>query len=137
MTTTLLTSIQTKNKTSSASSPMTDVTIPKDTVRITELAAKKILAIAEKESKIGQTLRVGIMGGGCSGLSYSFQFVDKIHDADKVFTEYDASICIDPKSMLYLGGTLLDWSESLMKSGFILRNPNQKASCSCGESFTV
>jgi iron-sulfur cluster assembly protein len=93
--------------------------------------------LAEREGKAGQLLRVAIQGGGCSGLSYLFSFVDKPEARDKVFEAYGAKVCIDPKSMIYLGGTVLEWQESLMKSGFVLKNPNEVKSCSCGESFSV
>jgi iron-sulfur cluster assembly protein len=114
-----------------------DVVVPKDQLAITEKAAQKILALAEREGKAGQTLRVGIQGGGCSGLSYTFAFTEKPEARDKAFEAYGAKICVDPKSMLYLGGTVLEWQESLMKSGFVLKNPNEVKSCSCGESFSV
>ena len=111
--------------------------VPKDRLAITEAAAKKVLFLAEREGKVGQVLRVGIQGGGCSGLSYTFAFVVTPEPRDKTFEAYGARVCVDPKSMLYLGGTVLDWHESLMKSGFTLKNPNEVKSCSCGESFSV
>jgi iron-sulfur cluster assembly protein len=111
--------------------------VPKDRIAITETAAKKVLVLAEREGKVGQTLRIGIQGGGCSGLSYTFAFVAEPEQRDKTFEAFGAKVCIDPKSMLYLGGTVLDWQESLMKSGFALKNPNEVKSCSCGESFSV
>ena len=111
--------------------------VPKDQVALTERAAQKIAQLAEKEGKPGQMLRVGIQGGGCSGLSYLFSFVTTAEPRDKVFDAYGAKVVIDPKSMIYLGGTVLEWQESLMKSGFVLKNPNEVKSCSCGESFSV
>ncbi len=114
-----------------------DIVVPKDQLAITERAAQKVLALAEREGKVGQTLRVGIQGGGCSGLSYTFAFTDKPEARDKTFEAYGAKVCVDPKSILYLGGTVLEWQESLMKSGFVLKNPNEVKSCSCGESFSV
>ena len=111
--------------------------VPKNAVAITEAAAKKVLALAEREGKVGQILRVGIQGGGCSGLSYTFAFVETAEARDKVFEAFGAKVCVDPKSLLYLGGTVLDWTESLMKSGFVLKNPQEVKSCSCGESFSV
>lgn len=113
------------------------VAVAKDQIAITEAAAKKVLVLADREGKVGQVLRVGIQGGGCSGLSYTFAFVATPESRDKAFEAYGARICVDPKSMLYLGGTVLDWQESLMRSGFVLKNPNEVKSCSCGESFSV
>jgi iron-sulfur cluster assembly protein len=113
------------------------IVVPKDRLALTEAAAQKLLFLAEREGKIGQTMRVGIQGGGCSGLSYTFAFVEQPETRDKVFEAYGARVCVDPKSLLYLGGSVLDWQESLMKSGFVLKNPHEVKSCSCGESFSV
>lgn len=134
--TTNLTSIGSK-KTQAAEQKGPNIVVPKDQVAITERAAQKVLALAEREGKVGQTLRVGIQGGGCSGLSYTFAFIETPEARDKTFEAYGAKVCVDPKSMLYLGGTVLEWTESLMKSGFVLKNPNEVKSCSCGESFSV
>lgn len=132
---TQLTSIGTKKKADEEKAP--PIVVPKDQLALTEKAAQKIGQLAEREGKVGHTLRVGIQGGGCSGLSYTFAFTEKPEARDKVFEAYGAKVCVDPKSMLYLGGTVLDWQESLMKSGFVLKNPNEVKSCSCGESFSV
>jgi iron-sulfur cluster assembly protein len=113
------------------------VVVPKDQVGITERAAQKIGQIAVREGKVGQMLRVGIQGGGCSGLSYTFTFADQPEARDKVFDAYGQRIVVDAKSLLYVGGSVLDWQESLMKSGFVLKNPHEVKSCSCGESFSV
>jgi iron-sulfur cluster assembly protein len=113
------------------------IVVPKDQLAITEKAAHKVVQLAEREGKAGHVLRVGIQGGGCSGLSYTFAFTDKPEARDKVFEAYGAKLCVDPKSMLFLGGTVLEWQESLMKSGFVLKNPNEVKACSCGESFSV
>ncbi|MBI1945464.1 MAG: iron-sulfur cluster assembly accessory protein [Deltaproteobacteria bacterium] len=113
------------------------VVVAKDQVGITERAAKKIAQLAEREGRQGQLLRVGIQGGGCSGLSYTFAFADKAEARDRIFDGYGQRIVVDAKSLLYLGGSVLDWTESLMKSGFVLKNPHEVKSCSCGESFSV
>jgi iron-sulfur cluster assembly protein len=130
-----LTGIGTKKTVASSTEPA--VVVPKDRLALTERAAHKIAQLAEKEEKVGQLLRVGIQGGGCSGLSYTFSFTPGPDPRDKVFEGYGARIVVDPKSLLYLGGSVLDWQESLMKSGFVLKNPNEVKSCSCGESFTI
>lgn len=111
--------------------------IPRDAIGITTDAAKKIRELAEKEGKTGQVLRVGIQGGGCSGLSYTFSFTAEPEPRDKVFEKDGARVCVDPKSLIYLGGSVLTWKESLMKSGFVFQNPNETKSCSCGDSFSV
>jgi len=113
------------------------IVVPKDRLALTERAASKITQLAEREEKIGQLLRVAIQGGGCSGLSYTFSFTPGPDARDRVFEGYGQKIVVDPKSLLYLGGSVLEWQESLMRSGFVLKNPNEVKSCSCGESFTV
>ena len=82
-------------------------------------------------------LRVAVKGGGCSGLTYSMEWSEKARERDKVFEKDGVHVFVDPKSYLYLMGSELHYEESLMASGFKLRNPNQKSACGCGESFTV
>jgi iron-sulfur cluster assembly protein len=122
-----------KSDTKPAETPV----VAKDQLALTERAAKKIEQLAERDGKPGQALRVGIMGGGCSGLSYTFSFVEKAEQRDRIFEAYGQKLVVDPKSLLYLGGSVLDWHETLMKSGFVLKNPHEVKSCSCGESFSV
>ncbi len=132
-----LTSIGTRSSKKAEEQKGPGIVVAKDQLGVTEKAAQKIGQIAEREGKAGQVLRVGIQGGGCSGLSYTFSFTSQPEGRDKVFEAYGAKVCVDPKSMIYLGGTVLDWQESLMKSGFVLKNPNEVKSCSCGESFSI
>lgn len=113
------------------------IDVPKDKLAITEAAAQKAQALATKEDKAGWFLRVAIMGGGCSGLTYHFSFQQNPDEKDHRFEAYGAKICVDPKSLLYVGGSVLDWSESLMRNGFTVKNPREVKSCSCGESFSV
>jgi iron-sulfur cluster assembly protein len=113
------------------------IVVPKDRLALTERAAEKIAQLAEREEKAGQLLRVAIQGGGCSGLSYTFSFTPGPDARDRVFEGYGQKIVVDPKSLIYLGGSVLEWQESLMRSGFVVKNPNEVKSCSCGESFTV
>ena len=82
-------------------------------------------------------LRIAVKGGGCSGLSYSMEWAEQARERDKIFERDGVRIFVDPKSYLYLMGTELIFEESLMASGFRLRNPNEKSACGCGESFTV
>ena len=82
-------------------------------------------------------LRLGVLGGGCSGLSYQFKFDTQPRPKDKVFDFDGVHIFVDPKSILYLHGLTLDYKESLMQSGFVFENPNAKKSCGCGTSFTT
>ena len=109
------------------------------TIRVTERAAAKIRALLEKDGvPLDQGgLRVGVQGGGCSGLSYAMRLDTQSRDRDKVFEEFGARIFVDPKSLLYLAGTVLEYEETLMRQGFVFRNPNAARSCGCGSSFTA
>lgn len=108
-------------------------------VRITERAAKKILALLAKEGVSPEVggLRLGVQGGGCSGLSYAMRLDTQPRERDKVFEEFGARIFVDPKSLLYLNGTTLEYEETLMRQGFVFQNPNATRSCGCGSSFTA
>jgi iron-sulfur cluster assembly protein len=106
------------------------------TVEISENAAKKIYDLLVQQQKEGQGLRVKVVGGGCSGLTYKMD-IDAPRDGDRIFERDDVKVLVDRKSFLYLRGTELDYSEALMDSGFKLRNPNVKRSCGCGSSFSV
>lgn len=108
-------------------------------IHLTEGAARKIRALLEKEGVAAETggLRVGVQGGGCSGLSYAMRLETQARDRDKVFEEHGARIFVDPKSCLYLNGTTLDYEETLIRQGFVFQNPNAARSCGCGSSFTA
>jgi iron-sulfur cluster assembly protein len=82
-------------------------------------------------------IRVGVRGGGCSGLSYFIEMENEEKSGDRILEFDGLRIFVDLKSQLFLGGTEIDWSESLMERGFHFKNPNAQRSCSCGESFTV
>ena len=82
-------------------------------------------------------LRIAVKGGGCSGLAYHMEWADKPRERDKIFERDGVRIFVDSKSFLYLMGTELIFEEGLLASGFKLRNPNEKAACGCGDSFTV
>lgn len=106
------------------------------TIEITDTAAKKIESLLVQQEKEGLGLRIKVVGGGCSGLSYKMDF-DTPREGDRIFERGIARVLVDRKSFLYLRGTELDHSESLMESGFNLRNPNVKRTCGCGHSFSV
>jgi iron-sulfur cluster assembly protein len=104
-----------------------------------EVTPKAVSKIREAFAKHGVTggLRLGVQGGGCSGLSYLFRFDTKPRPTDKVFDYDDIKIFVDPKSYVFLDGMTLDWQDSLMQSGFVFDNPHAKRSCGCGTSFTA
>ena len=105
---------------------------------VTERAVKCIRAAMAKEA-ISPTeggLRLGVMGGGCSGLSYSIKFDTQPRERDRIFEFDGVRVFVDPKSFLYLHGMTLDYEESLMRQGFNFINPNSSRSCGCGSSFS-
>ena len=105
-------------------------------IGMTDHAAQKIQALLTQKGLPGGGLRVKVVGGGCSGLTYKMD-IDQQRDGDKVFEQNGAKLLVDRKSFLYLNGTILDYAEDLMSSGFNLQNPNVKRSCGCGSSFVV
>ena len=108
-------------------------------IHLTERAARMIRALLEKEGVSAEVggLRVGVQGGGCSGLSYAMRLDTQPRDRDKIFEEHGARIFVDPKSFLYLNGTTLEYEETLMRQGFVFQNPNAARNCGCGSSFTA
>ncbi len=105
-------------------------------VRLTEAAGRKVAALMERE-KQGGFLRVAIAGGGCNGLSYKLRFTAEAKRGDILVETAGVRVLVDPKTALYLKGTHIDYSSALIAGGFKFTNPNAKASCSCGESFSV
>lgn len=108
-----------------------------DEIFVTAAAARRVKEKSAEEGVPGGVLRIAVKGGGCSGLSYHFTYVEAPKDVDHIFTRDDARVCVDPKSLKVLGGTILEWDQALGKSGFVLMNPHAKSTCSCGSSFSV
>ena len=107
-------------------------------IEISETAARKIKTLMAKQGITEGGLRVGVKGGGCSGLSYTFAWEKEPRLGDEVFEGPEgAKIFVDKKSHLFLDGTTLDYDTSLVSKGFIFNNPNAKSSCGCGTSFSV
>jgi len=108
-------------------------------IHLTERAADKICELMAKEGVPPESggLRVGVQGGGCSGLTYAMRLETQARDRDKVFEEHGARLFVDPKSYLYLNNTTLDYHEDLMRQGFVFQNPQASRSCGCGSSFTA
>ncbi|MEO0444008.1 MAG: iron-sulfur cluster assembly protein IscA [Pseudomonadota bacterium] len=105
-------------------------------VSMTE-AAKQHIAKQLADRGKGVGIRVGIKTAGCSGLSYVLEFVDELSDQDEVFDQGGFSIIVDPKSLVYIDGTQLDFVKEGLNEGFEFNNPNMKNECGCGESFHV
>jgi iron-sulfur cluster assembly protein len=114
---------------------------PKHDIQVTEKALARIRAAMAKEgiSPSQGGLRLGVLGGGCSGLSYSVKFDTQARERDRVYNygdEGDVRIFVDPKSFVYLHGMILDYEDTLMRRGFNFINPNSSKSCGCGSSFS-
>lgn len=108
-------------------------------VLLTEVAAKEIRTIIQDQELDAEKvrLRVGVKGGGCSGFSYVLDLTETQKDTDELFEQHGIKIICDPKSLLYLSGTTIDFRDELMGRGFVFNNPNATTSCGCGSSFSV
>ncbi len=106
-------------------------------IQVTPKAIEKIREAFAKHGVAAGGLRLGVQGGGCSGLSYLFRLEARARPSDEVYEFNDVKIFIDPKSLLYLDGMTLDYKESLLHSGFSFDNPNAQKSCGCGSSFST
>jgi iron-sulfur cluster assembly protein len=107
-------------------------------ITVTDKAIEHIKLAMQKENIAPDQggLRLGVQGGGCSGLSYVIKFDTQPRERDRVFLYGDVRVFVDPKSFIYLHGMVLDWEETLMQRGFVFSNPNAKKSCGCGTSFS-
>lgn len=105
-------------------------------ITLTEAAATRVTTFLNNRGK-GIGVRLGVKTTGCSGLAYTMEFVDDIAPEDQVFEDHGIKVIVDPKSLLYLEGTELDYKKEGLNEGFEFNNPNVKDKCGCGESFTV
>jgi iron-sulfur cluster assembly protein len=106
-------------------------------IEISEKAAVRIKALTTEKGTPKGGLRLGVKGGGCSGLSYFIDWAAEPAKFDQVVEKDGAKVFVDPKSAVFLSGTVIDWQQTLMQSGFVFKNPNVKSACGCGESFTI
>ena len=108
-------------------------------VILTETAAREIKTIIEQQELDADKvrLRVGVKGGGCSGFSYILDLTENEKDTDEVIEQHGIKMICDPKSLLYLGGTTIDFKDEIMGRGFVFTNPNATTTCGCGSSFAV
>ncbi len=106
-------------------------------IKITENASRKLNSLLEKQGRANGALRVAVIGGGCSGLQYKMDLVDGPANRDILVQSSNVRVVVDPKSALFVSGSLLDYSDDLQKGGFKVTNPNAVAHCSCGESFAA
>jgi iron-sulfur cluster assembly protein len=106
-------------------------------VKVTENASRKLTSLLTKQGRPNGALRVAVIGGGCSGLQYKMDLVDGPANRDIMVESQSVRVVVDPKSALFVSGSLLDYSDDLQKGGFKVTNPNAVAHCSCGESFAA
>jgi iron-sulfur cluster assembly accessory protein len=106
-------------------------------VKVTETAGTKLTSLLTRQGRPQGALRVAVIGGGCSGLQYKMDLVDGPANRDIMVESAGVRVVIDPKSALFVSGSLLDYSDDLQKGGFKVTNPNAVAHCSCGESFSA
>ena len=106
-------------------------------VKVTLKAAAKLAQLLERQGRPAGALRVAVIGGGCSGLQYKMDLVDGPMNRDILVESNQVRVVVDPKSALFVSGSLVDFSEDLQKGGFKVTNPNAVAHCSCGESFSA
>jgi iron-sulfur cluster assembly protein len=106
-------------------------------ITVTDSAKKQAMRLMEDEGKDGYFIRVGVEGGGCSGLMYQLTFDNQEKEDDKTFENNGVRVVVDRKSYLYLVGTILDFSGGLNGKGFVFQNPNAGRTCGCGESFSL
>ena len=106
-------------------------------IHVTEKAATKIRELLAKQGVSEGGLRLGVQGGGCSGLTYAMRLEDRARERDTVIEENGARVFVDPKSFVYLEDVTLDYEDTLMRQGFVFQNPRAAHSCGCGTSFSV
>jgi iron-sulfur cluster assembly protein len=119
----------------------TDTPTPADSaaINLTETAAREVRTIIEQQGldQDKVRLRVGVKGGGCSGFSYILDLTEAQKDTDEEIELHGIKLICDPKSLLYLGGTTIDFKDEIMGRGFVFSNPNANSTCGCGSSFAV
>jgi iron-sulfur cluster assembly accessory protein len=106
-------------------------------IKVTDAASVKLNTLLTRQGRPGGALRVAVIGGGCSGLQYKMDLVDGPVARDIMVESAGVRVVVDPKSALFVSGSLLDFSDELQKGGFKVTNPNAVAHCSCGESFSA
>ncbi len=104
-------------------------------VTLTDAAAERVREIMAEKPAAG--LRVGVKNGGCAGMSYTMEFADEIGPHDEVIDDKGVRVLIDPKAVLFLLGTQMDFQTTKLSSGFVFKNPNQTSACGCGESVAI
>ena len=116
---------------------MTITTNKKQIISITDNAARQVALLLSKRGKPSLGIRIGVKSGGCSGFKYFVEYADQKNPFDEIIQDKNVTILIDPKALMYLIGTEMNYVEEQFKSGFTFTNPNEKGKCGCGSSFNV
>ena len=106
-------------------------------ITISDAAALRVKALLAERGKPSAGIKVGVRSRGCSGLSYTIEYADEVGKYDEVVEDKGVKVLIDPKAIMFLIGTEMDFKQEKLKSGFTFTNPNEKGRCGCGESFHV
>ena len=109
----------------------------REILTITAAAANRVKALLEGRGKPSYGIRIGVRSKGCSGLSYTLEFADEKGPYDDVIEAHDVKVLVDPKAVMFILGSQMDYVEDKLSSGFVFQNPNEKGKCGCGESFHV
>jgi iron-sulfur cluster assembly protein len=104
---------------------------------LTEAAAERVQTLLEGRGKPSVGIRIGVRSKGCNGLSYTLEFADEAGPYDEVVEAHGVKVLIDPKAVMFILGSEMDYAEDKLSSGFVFTNPNEKGRCGCGESFHV
>ncbi|HJP22936.1 MAG: iron-sulfur cluster assembly accessory protein [Alphaproteobacteria bacterium] len=104
---------------------------------ITDAAADQVRALLSKREKATGNVRIGVRTAGCSGLSYTLEYADEQGEFDEVVEDNGVTVFVDPKAVMFVIGTEMDFVSEKLQSGFVFNNPNEKGRCGCGESFHV
>jgi len=104
---------------------------------LTDTAAKKVQSLLDGRGKPSFGIRIGVRSKGCNGLSYTLEFADEAGPYDEVIEVHGVKVLIDPKAVMFILGSEMDYTEDKLSSGFVFKNPNEKGRCGCGESFHV
>ena len=106
-------------------------------MRLTDAAADRIKAVMAKAERPIAAVRVGVKNGGCAGMSYTMEYAEKVNPLDEVVEDKGVRILIDPKAVLFLLGTEMDYQTTKLAAQFVFKNPNQTSACGCGESVAI
>jgi iron-sulfur cluster assembly protein len=107
-------------------------------IKVSDSAKEQVSKLLQEESRpVGSFVRVGVEGGGCSGLMYQLNFDHEMKEGDQVFEDNGVKVVVDKRSFLYLVGTELEYTGGLNGKGFVFKNPNASRTCGCGESFSI